>query len=194
MHKHRSPEILLEQLKAGQAEAQEVFWKRSWDDVYAVALSILKSSPDATEVAVDVLSDFMFDYVHKVHRGSAMQSYLRVVTARRALRYLKKKQASSSKDLEELMDFNSQSPEESAFYSGLLPKLHHCMAQLTPKAQRVLRLRYQREYTNENIGTLVGGSKQYIGRLITHSIDLLRDCLESQSGLSPQTKRAGGMT
>jgi RNA polymerase sigma factor (sigma-70 family) len=186
-----SPATLLEHLKGGQEEARQLFWKRSWDDVYAVALNILENSPDATELAVDVLSDFLFDYVHKITCANSVQSYLRVVTMRRSLRFLKKKRASSSRGLEELVDIDSKSPEESAYYAGLLPKLNQCMDQLTPKAQRVLRLRYQSEFTNESIGSLVGGSKQYIGRLITRSISLLRDCLKSRSATDTKEANRG---
>ena len=180
LRQYESPDTLLIRLKEGDSEAQKLFWQRSWNDVYTVTLRILENSPDATEVAVDVLSDFIFDYVQRVRKGAALQAYLRIVAARRAVRFKQKKHAVTAVGLDVLEDLDARSPEASAEFSGMVDELNLCLEQLTPKAQQVLRLRYHRDYTTENIGVLVGGSKQYIGRLITRSVELLRDCLTNR--------------
>jgi DNA-directed RNA polymerase specialized sigma24 family protein len=56
--------------------------------------------------------------------------------------------------------------------------LDRCLTHLTDKARQVLRLKYTEQWTNEHIGQIVGGSKQYIGRLIRQSLELLRSCIE----------------
>jgi DNA-directed RNA polymerase specialized sigma subunit len=53
-----------------------------------------------------------------------------------------------------------------------------CFKKLTEKAQKVMVLRFDADLTTEAIGKIVGGSKQYIGRLITQSLEAMRNCLE----------------
>jgi RNA polymerase sigma factor (sigma-70 family) len=76
--------------------------------------------------------------------------------------------------------------------ASMLPRLEECLEKLTPKARQVLALRYGAEHTNEQIGSLLGGSKQYIGRLIAQCLEKLRRCLEQQtSKRRAQTTRQG---
>ncbi len=103
-----SPETLLTLLKSGDEKAQQFFWLRSWEDIYAATLNVLQNAPDATEVTVDVLSDFLFDYVHRVSKGASIQSYLRIVAVRRAIRYQKKKRGNSSPPLTALIDVETK--------------------------------------------------------------------------------------
>lgn len=69
---------------------------------------------------------------------------------------------------------SERSPETSV----LLPSLDECLDGLKPKAREVIRLKYGEDFANERIGGLVGGSKQYIGKLLRQSLAKLRECLE----------------
>jgi RNA polymerase sigma factor (sigma-70 family) len=97
-----------------------------------------------------------------------------------------------SADMDAFLAEACGSVEESAWARALLPRLEDCLGELSPKAQRVLRLRYRKELTNERIGSLVGGSKQYIGRLIRQSLRALRKCLERGRTLPVAWKRSEG--
>ncbi len=179
---------LVEGLKSGDTRVQEEFWKRYWSEVYAICAHILGSGPDATDVAVDLLLDFMTDYVQRLSHPRALRSYLRLMSVRRSLRFRGVRDKNVSTDFENLVDADEPSPEDAVGSAMMMPRLNGCLEELTPKAQQVIRLRFGRQMTNEKIGGLVGGSKQYIGRLLRSSLELLRKCLES-GGLQPSAAR-----
>lgn len=183
---------LLASLKAGDPITQSEFWKHAYDDVLAICLKILESRPDATEVAVDVMSDFVFKYVHGISDEKVLFSYLRIMTIRRALKFRERQRSYTELESTMTEDSPAADPEEAAHYASLMPRLGACMDQLTPKAQQVIRLRFQYQMTQERIGGLLGGSKQYIGRLIRRSLELLRDCINSafKKGAAPGRESA----
>jgi len=167
-------------LKRGDPAAQERFWKEHWDRVYATCARVLGYGVDASDVATDVVHDFLFNYVQNIEHERAIRSYLRLMATRRSLR--KRRGADRHKELvpETVADEDARSAEQLANTQILLPKLADCLEELTPKAQQVLKLRFAGELTTERIGQLVGGSKQYIGKLIRQSTEKLRVCLEAK--------------
>ena len=178
-------------MQAGDPETQRDFWKQTYGDVYAISSRILGTGSDAGEVAVDVLSDFLLRYVHSISNEQTLISYLRIMTTRRALKYRAKKRPYTPLDIVDLADEDTKNPEEAAYLASLMPRLEECMEQLTPKAQQVIRLRYFRHMTNQSIGEWVGGSKQYIGRLVTQSIEALKNCLNTSTRTPIPSKRGG---
>lgn len=165
-------------LKAGDTEAQARFWSLHWDRVYATCARVLGYGVDASDVATDVVHDFLFTYVQNIEHERAIVSYLRLMATRRSLR--KRRGADRHKELEPeaLPDDGARSAEQLANTQMLLPRLNDCLEELTPKAQQVLKLRFAGDMTNERIGQVVGGSKQYIGKLIRQCTEKLRTCLE----------------
>lgn len=173
------PPIDIPALKQGSTDAQNAFWRAHHGDVHAICCGVLGRGADAEEVADGVLSDFLFKYVHRLETPAAARSYLRLMAVRRSIRRRERRDRQSGSEPDVLADQARLTAEERANYALLLPRLGHCMEELTPKAQEVLRLRFRSELTNQKIGGLVGGSKQYIGRLIKRSLEILRGCLES---------------
>lgn len=175
-----NPEVerLVELLKQGDGSAQESFFRSYWDRVYFICVRILHDNANACDVALDVLTDFIYTYVHKITTTAAVGSYIRLMAVRRSLRYKERMyRAGDEAHLERLADVGC-SPEERANATVIMPRLDSCLSELTPKAQQVIRLRFGKEMTNETIGSLVGGSKQYIGKLIRKSLETLKRCLQ----------------
>ncbi len=168
---------LLEGLCNRDSTCQKQFWNTYWPRVYAICARILGGGADATDLTVDLLTEFIDCRVQHVEQAAAMGGYLRLMAVRRALDF-RQKRARFSELKFEMRDTSSLSPEETAMVRNLMPRLEHCLPTLTPKAQQVLRLRFNEQLSNERIGTILGGSRQYIGRLIRQSLDVLRLCIE----------------
>lgn len=171
-------QMMLVDLKARNTQAQEYFWAKYYRDVNRICKHILGEGPDTTEIAVDIVVDFMFKYVDNLTHAKALRSYLRLMAIRRCQRRLKELSRFKNANLDDISYDNSANPEHWQETHQLSTQLSKCLEGLTPKAQQVIRLRYGRQFTNERIGTLVGGSRQYIGRLLRRSLVLLRVCLE----------------
>ncbi len=170
--------ILVAGLQRRDESAQRRFWEQRWAGVYAICARILGGGADATELATDVLTDFLFEHVHRLSNPRAARSYLRLMAVRRSLRRRERRRELVGKDADRLPTPMRVDAEEAAALSSLQPRLDACLGQLTDKAQQMLRLRYAQELTNTRIGQLLGCSKQYVGRLVTRSLELLRECLE----------------
>jgi RNA polymerase sigma factor (sigma-70 family) len=171
-------EAFIERLRAQDASAQQLFWKVVWEEVYQACVKILGQGLPANEMAVEVLDEFLSKYVHQISNPKALDAYLRMMAIRKCIKERKKLNSPQYFDMDEFCDDGAMTAEEAANYQILMPKLEECLKQLSPKAQRVLKLRYFSEMTNEKIGQRLGGSKQYIGRLITKCQFTLRKCLE----------------
>ncbi len=173
---------LVHGLKVKDANAQEVFWKRYWSVVYPISAHILGPCPDAVDAAVDLLVDFMDNRVHRLSNPQALYAYLRLAAARRAIRYRNRQKKISLYDegIQGAIDVCG-TPETDAALFVLMPRLDDCLKGIGPKAQETLRLKFVVDLTNEHIGRLLGGSKQYIGRLIQKSLDALKICIERKT-------------
>ena len=169
---------LVDGLRKGSAEAQRQFWKQFWPRTHMICVKILGSDADASDVTVDLLSDFMERRVHNIEEPKAVGNYIRLMAVRHAME-IKRKRDRNVSLLQELVDQGAADPEEQVMLTSMVPRLHHCLDGLTPKAKQTLRLKYYRQLSNERIGQFVGGSKQYIGRLIQKSLTALRICLET---------------
>jgi RNA polymerase sigma factor (sigma-70 family) len=179
----------LAQLKARNTGAQARFFRAQRARVEGLCARILGNGADAMEIAADVLGDFLFRYVDGVTSPRAVPTYLKLMATRRSLRWLKKRRRTDDvedEDLSAAMMPGGQivagaPPLEQAIWARqMMPRLDGCLDVLTPKAREVLKLRFSTELTNESIGEIVGGSKQYIGRLIKESTIKLKQCLDSQ--------------
>ena len=179
-------EHLVAGLKAGHQEAQAALWQDHFDEVYAICARIIGTGTTATDTAVDVLADFSATYVHGLQHAGALSAYLRQMAIRRSVhqRALQDGRETPLAEVDNQPSPNEQALDETVAYAALVPRLDGCLAELSTKSQRVLRMRFHLEMPNEQIGALVGGSKQYIGRLIRSSLGALRRCLERQGSRS----------
>ncbi len=182
---------MLTGLKRGDRDAERIFWKDRWPEVYAVCRHILGDGADASEAAVDVMTDFMTKYVHSLSNEAAINAYLRLMAVRRSIKYKKfrEKHISLQPDTDMVND-DALSPEESAQFAFLVPRLNECMGRLTGKARQAVQLRYAEQMTGDRIGGIIGASKQYVGRLLKQSLNFLSRCLEERQGEA--TKTEGG--
>jgi RNA polymerase sigma factor (sigma-70 family) len=174
---HAGAERLLERLKALDPSAQSAFWREKRDGIYAICAHVLGRGDNAQEVTDDVLVDFLFRYVHHVSDSTRVDAYIRLMAARRAVRFRNMARRVHQQDMDEHIDGREIGPEDRAILSNQGRRVVACMSRLTPKARRVLDLRFRSDLTNDRIGELLGGSKQYIGRLIKRSLELLQQCM-----------------
>ena len=168
---------LVNGLKAGKPAAQQRLWQTYWDKVYPICFRILQNRPDAVDAAADLLTDFTARHVQDLAEPEAIWRYLRLMAVRRSMELRKKRNRFVFLDYE-VADFTGKSPEGEALLTDLRPLLNHCLGRLTQRARECLRLKYQNELSNERIGDRTGVSKQYVGRLISQSLETLRTCLE----------------
>lgn len=172
---------LIYELRRNNSVAQKRFWDTYYPKIYGICNHILHNGPDAMDLTVDLLTDFMAERVHDIDEPKAMGGYLRLMAVRRALDQKVKRQQAAPLDYYNLVDRTTATPEEQAIYSNLMPRLSECLDQLTDKAKQTLRLKFVEQWSNERIGDIVGGSRQYIGRLIRQSLSLLKTCINQGS-------------
>jgi RNA polymerase sigma factor (sigma-70 family) len=175
-------------LKSGDEKAHVQFWRNYWDVAYPVCARILGSGAETTDIVVDLLTDFMTHFVHRLEEPRALRTYVRLMAARRAQEASKRRKRRDQL-LFEPMDEAGRTPEELAHWQALSPFLDDCLDKLTPKARQALRLKYGQQMNNVEIGHILGGSKQYISRLVLKCLDVLRDCIELTAGRQAQKAR-----
>ncbi|MCC6622112.1 MAG: sigma-70 family RNA polymerase sigma factor [Deltaproteobacteria bacterium] len=168
----------LARLKARDRQAQARFYAAFRERVEATCRRVLGAGPDAADIATDVLGDFLFQYVDGVESPRAVTTYLKLMATRRSLRWLRR--GDKADEVSDEMPDAGDGPghDQAIWVTQMTPRLGGCLEALTPKAREVLRLRFSTDMTNEVIGELLGGSKQYIGRLIKESTEKLKTCLE----------------
>ena len=164
-------------LKDRDKTAIEWFWRDYYDRIYPICAFILGHGPDAVDMTVDVLVDFIEKYAGNLSNPKALFIFLRQMAVRRSLR-LRDRQHRTTPFESDVDVGNEATPEEKAELNLLMPYLNYCIEKMTPKAQAALRLKYTRKISNEQIGHLIGGSKSYIGRLLTNAREALRKCIE----------------
>jgi RNA polymerase sigma factor (sigma-70 family) len=164
-------------LQKGDDRARRECWERLFSPVYAICAHILGSGVEASDTAADLLSDFIFHHVHALQNPAGAGAYLRLMAVRRAIR-ARDHRNRMCEFHDDAMATGATGPEESAEFRLLQDRLPRCLNALTPKARSALRLKYTARMANDQIGTLLGGSKQYIGRLLAQSLERLRRCLE----------------
>ncbi|MBN2804469.1 MAG: sigma-70 family RNA polymerase sigma factor [Deltaproteobacteria bacterium] len=178
-------------LKHNSQKAQKRFFVEMFNPLYAICFKILGRKSLANDIATDLLTDFIFKYVHQLSNPNGAWSYLRLMAVRRSIRAQNRnnKDVSYEEDTPGIVSTNislsgvyfdnNTDAENRALMKILQEKLDKCLETLTPKAQASIRLKYTRELADEKIGQLIGCSKQYIGRQLKNSLVLLQKCLES---------------
>jgi len=171
-------------LKARDPLAQARFFRGHRGRLEILCARVLGHGADAMEIATDVLGDFLFQYVGGVESPRAVTTYIKLMATRRSLRWLRTRgrndevQDDDGGGSTDLAREREPQVEQQIWARQMMPRLDGCMEHLTPKAREVLKMRFSTELTNESIGEIVGGSKQYIGRLIKESTEKLRTCMD----------------
>ncbi len=174
-------------LKAGDGEARVEFWRTYWDTAYPICARMLGSTAEATDTAVDLLIDFMEEFVHRLDEPRALRAYIRLTAVRRAQEVIRRRQKTVHLEFEPA-DEGAASAEEIAHWQALSPFLDGCLDKLTPRAQHALSLKYGQHLNNAKIGRMMGTSKQYISRLVLDCLRTLRRCIESSADREKQKR------
>ena len=187
---------LVARLRRGETAAQRELWVRYHPMVLAVCRGVLQADAagDAEDVAAGVLVDFLEAACRRLRNDDprVVTSYLKLMAARRSLRCAERRRRVEPLDAERIAADPAHDPDEKGARALLLRRLDGCLAHLSPKARRAIRLRYGGGLVNQRIGELLGVSKQYVGRLLTRSHERLRDCLSRGTGATPAPARIKG--
>ncbi|MFC1610525.1 RNA polymerase sigma factor [Myxococcota bacterium] len=170
-------ETFLEQLRACQPDAQQLARKRLFPAMLVVCRRMLSDSVLAEQTAEDIWMDFLFRHVDKVQSAGALSAYLRMTTVRRCVRVREFRAKHLDSSTVEL----STSPHvhEKIDQQRHMARLDLCLSKLTPRSRAMLRMGYQQELTQEEIGRRFNVSKQYVGRVLKKAIQRLRRCMEA---------------
>lgn len=179
----------LARLKARDPRAQARFYAAHRARVEAMCARVVGAGAGAGELATDILGDFLFQYVDGVESPRAVHTYLKLMATRRSLRWVRKGSRAEEVSEDLAVDDPHAATDQAIWTEELAPRLTTCLERLTPKAREVLQLRFGTELTNEAIGGLLGGSKQYIGRLIKESTEKLKKCLDAKDGAAARDAR-----
>ena len=166
-------------LQARDPAAQRAFWLAERPRLLTICLRILRDAAQAEAVADQALVDFMFRRVMQLNTPAAARTYLRLMTSRLAVR--RRDRLRTQVDLDSATDLlpTADPPDEEVDRTRAKRRAQLCFGKLGLKAQRALRLRYGEGLTQAEIGTLLGGSKQYMGRLLRKSVEKIRECMKA---------------
>lgn len=171
---------LLERLKAGDPEAQRACRERYLPWLARTCGRWLGDRHRAWEVAEDVLADVMIDHVAKIRQERSLPAYLHMVATRRCGRLLRVPATTELPDDRADPAENAEVLLVTAAEERLRrARIGHCMEQLRPRVQTILRMRFHGDHTQEAIGRVLGVSKQYVGRVLARSLEDLKRCLEA---------------
>ncbi len=169
---------LLSQLRARDARAIALVRARLLPSLRTLCAGMLANKTLGDEAAEDVVNDFLLSYVETVRQPTAIPAYVRLMAVRRCrrLRAYQQRQVSHTESIE-----HRPSPESQVIVEDqrrhLGSKLADCLDRLTPRSRTVLRLRYEHELKLEEIGSLLGSTKQYASRVVTLALAKLHKCM-----------------
>ncbi|MBN2716615.1 MAG: sigma-70 family RNA polymerase sigma factor [Deltaproteobacteria bacterium] len=165
-------------LQQGNEAARRDFWQTAFAPVLGICSRVAGPGPLAVDITTDLLNDFLFRYVVSLSNPLGAWAYLKMMAVRRSIR--EKQRSIRHEMFEEHRMRLGETHDGNEDVAGMIPLLNDCLGTLTPKAQSAIRLKYRQGLSNSEIGNTVGGSKQYIGRLLKQSLRVLRDCLQKK--------------
>jgi RNA polymerase sigma-70 factor, ECF subfamily len=170
---------LLDRLRVRDRAAQEALRAELLPRLTAVCTRLLGDRRIGEETASDVLMDFLTDGVDKLREERAIRSYVRMTAVRRCVRLRGwRTRMETPVDLPDPAGGPEAELSQRQTQDRLQRRLRHCLERLTPRVRRVLRLRFERDMTQERIGEVLGFTKQYAGRFIAAALEGLRRCME----------------
>lgn len=169
-------------LKRRDKGAFELFWNNYYHRVYPICAFILGHGPDAVDMTVDILVDFVEKHADNLSTPRALFSFLRQMAVRRSIRMRDKRDKVTCLERDSQLGLEDETtPEQEAEMNQLMPLLSQCLEHMTPKTQMTLRMKYANKISNEEIGRVLGGSKSYIGRVLNNGRETLRKCIEKKA-------------
>ena len=163
-----------------RAQARLAFRPRCNDRVRPICMHILRDQALTEDVVEDIYVDFIYIHASRLRSPRALNAYLRFMAVRRACR-VRDREACYRPLSEEYAVKPSSEPTalEQLERHDATARLEDCLARLTSKAERMVRLRFMGEMTVERVGRALGVSKQYVSRALTSALAALRTCMEA---------------
>ena len=178
---------LLGRLARRDPAAQQAVWERERPRLIVVAAAAGGSPADVDGIVADVFADFFFHYVDHLKHAAAVPAYLRIMAIRRAQRARDHALRQQALVEETLVQDDRERLERTIDEQAQLPRLAHCLEQLSPRSRAVLRLHYGQSVSYSSIGVAVGVTKQAVGKIVQRCLAALRRCLER--GAQPAAAR-----
>lgn len=173
---------LLKRLQARDIGAQQQLRADLFPKVMGTCARMLRDPARAEETAEDIWMDFVYKHVDSVKEPRAIAAYVRMMTVRRCMRL--REQLAKHQEITDNQE-PADNPEPDILHhldSGREQhQLKKCIAKLTQRARRILRLRYFHDMKLEQIGDTEKVSKQYAGRVVKQSLETLRTCMEAEA-------------
>jgi RNA polymerase sigma factor (sigma-70 family) len=171
---------LLARLKAREPRAQREFREKFLPALVPVCERVLGNAMRAREVAEDVITDVAMAHVDRIRLEHSLAAYLRLMALRRSARL--KAVLDRQDELGDHLD-RGEGPEAELLRADEAhrwrERIGRCMDRLRPRIRAVLRMRFHDDATQEAIGSVLGVSKQYVGKVIAQALLSLKACLEA---------------
>ncbi len=170
---------LIEQARAGQADAQDALYREFARPVFALAYRLLARR----DLAEEVMQDVFVDVLRKLdgYRGDApFGAWLRRMTVNRCLSLLR----SPWQRLRHGLDTGPEPPDEAQDAGDRAAdqaRLERALAQLKPEARAVLWLHDVEGYTHREIASAMGQTTSYSKSQLARAHDRLRQLLDAQT-------------
>ena len=161
----------IELLKSEDKKAQGEFFKEYWHKVFFTCSQFLDSAY-ASDMATDILVDFIYNRAKNIKNPEAIIYYLRTTAARKSRRLKEREQRQSPEEPEVHLD-----TEEELTTALMSPHLNDCLSKLTPRAQKIIQLRFYREMTLKEVANWLGISKPGASKSVKNSLYALKKCL-----------------
>jgi RNA polymerase sigma factor (sigma-70 family) len=176
----KDPSVLLARLKDRDIVAQQELLKEHDGWIMAICVKQLGDRELARECTQDIFHDFLIKYVDNIRDARAIPAYLRMMAVHRTQRLKIFRQKHQS--FEEQIGDACQETEESQRVEAVdreifLHRLHNCLHKLTDKARKVVKLHYYQELTMAQTGERMGVSRQYVSKVITKGLTVLKRCM-----------------
>lgn len=149
---------LVDKARSGSNEAFEKLMNAYMNQVYAVALRIVRDTAVAEDVAQEVFIT-VYKQLSSFRGDSAFSTWLYRITVNRALRTLKKESRYSTDMNQDLMDSrvdSSPNPEQRAITIQDKNRVFNLISSLPKKQRTVLALRVEKELSFKEIAKIMG--------------------------------------
>jgi len=183
-----TPEILLEQVSAGDQSAFTSLYERFSARVFGLANRILRDPSQAEEVAQEIFLEIWqrasrFDRA----RGTAT-SWIMTVTHGRSIDRVRHSQAARTRDLKSAVENFDRAVDtvgESVIQNSDATQVRECLEKLTALQRESITLAYFGGHTQREVGELLGAALPTVKTRLRDGLIRLRDCMGVTTTAAP---------
>ena len=165
---------IFSQAVAGDRAAFAELVRKHQAMVFSIALHSLRDGALAEELAQEVFLDF-YQHLHDLESAAHAEFWLRKVTSRRCIDYVRRLRRQPSVGLEDAPELSSAPVERDPFLSETLRRL---TASLPDKARMVVVLRYQEDLAPAEIAETMDIPLNSVKSCLHRALAMLREKLE----------------